>query len=426
MRIGIDGACWLNRRGYGRFTRELVTALAATERDGMTYTLLVDFDPAEAPPVPEGVPVLRIDTARAAARAAAAGGSRSLADLWATSRAISRERFDVVFFPSAYTYVPITGPSRVMVGIHDVIAERFPRQVFPDRRSAAFWRLKLFAARRQADLIFTVSQASKAGIAAHFGLASERIAVIPEAAEATFRPLAADDAMRAVVNRWDLVDRRFLLYVGGISPHKNLTVLVDALAALRQGGIAPDLHLVLVGDYAGDVFHSAYEPLREQIAARGLADAVRFTGFVADVDLVHLYNAATCFVLPSLWEGFGLPVLEAMACGTPVVASARGALPEVVGAAGLLFDPERPADLVAALERLLADAEVAARLRRLGPRRAAEFSWARAARAARAAFRQLGPPGAPSAARPARSRSSIDPSFTAGRGGRQADREAMP
>jgi glycosyltransferase involved in cell wall biosynthesis len=428
MRIGIDGACWLNRRGYGRFTRELVTALAAAEdgQGGMAYTLLVDFDPAEAPPVPDGVRVVRIGTARAAARAAAAGGSRSIADLWATSRAISSERFDVVFFPSAYTYVPVTGPSRVMVGIHDVIAERFPQHVFPDRRAAAFWRLKLFAARHQADLVFTVSQASRQGIAAQFGLAPERIAVIPEAAEQSFRPVAHDDTMRAVLRRWDLVDRRFLLYVGGISPHKNLTMLVDAFAALRQGGAAPDLDLVLVGDYSGDVFHSAYEPLRKQIAARGLADAVCFTGFVADEELVYLYNAAACFVLPSLWEGFGLPVLEAMACGTPVVASTRGALPEVVGAAGLLFDPERPADLVAALERLLADAALEARLRYLGPRRAAEFSWQRAARAARAAFHRLGPHGASPTIRSSQPSRSIDTSFTAGRDGRHADTEAMP
>jgi glycosyltransferase involved in cell wall biosynthesis len=387
-RIGIDGACWLNRRGYGRFTRELLTALAARD-GGAEYTLLVDFDPAEAPAIPSTVQVVRIASGQAAARAAAAGGRRSVRDMWATSRALSQGRFDIILFPSAYTYVPVSGPGRVMVGIHDVIAEQFPQHVFPDRRAAALWRLKLFAARRQADLIFTVSQASRRGIAARFGIPAERIAVVSEAAERTFRTLAEDDAMHAVLKRWDLTKRRFVLYVGGISPHKNLAALVDAFAALRRRTGGLDYRLVLVGDYSGDVFYSAYEPLRQQIQALDLAHAVLFTGYVADQELVHLYNAAACFVLPSLWEGFGLPVLEAMACGAPVVASARGALPEIVGAAGLLFDPERQGDLCAVLARLLADADLQADLRRLGPQRAAEYSWDRAAREALAAFRQL-------------------------------------
>ncbi len=181
MRVGIDGACWLNRRGYGRFARGLLTSLAALSSD-IEYTLAVDFDPAAAAPIPAGMRVLRIPVRRPATQAAAASGRRSLRDLWITSRAFSRERFDLIFFPSAYTYVPVFGPGRVAVVIHDVIPEQFPQEVFPTRAAATNWRLKLLAARWQADLVMTVSEASKRGIMEHFGTAGDRIAIISAAA----------------------------------------------------------------------------------------------------------------------------------------------------------------------------------------------------------------------------------------------------
>jgi glycosyltransferase involved in cell wall biosynthesis len=173
-----------------------------------------------------------------------------------------------------------------------------------------------------------------------------------------------------------------LLYVGGISPHKNLSTLVTAFAALPR----PDLRLVLVGDYAGDAFLSDYETLRGRIAALGVIDRVIFTGYVLDADLVHLYNAALALVLPSFDEGFGLPVLEAMACGSPVIASRAGALPEVVGDAGQLFNPHAPGELAQAVQALLSNPALAADCRSRGLARAASYSWARSAEAALAAF----------------------------------------
>jgi glycosyltransferase involved in cell wall biosynthesis len=388
MRIGIDGTCWLNRRGYGRFARELVSRLVALN-GGAEYTLVVDFDPAEAPEVPPGIRVLPVVTRQPAARAAAASGRRSLADMWATSRAISREGFDVIFFPSAYTYVPVTGSGRVVVVLHDVIAEQFPEHVFPTRLAAMLWWLKLLAARRQADLVMTVSEASRKGISDRFGIPRDRIVVVPEAADAMFRPLPPDDTTREVLQRFAVLDRRFILYVGGISPHKNIGTLLDAFAQLRRDPACSDCRLLLVGDFTGDVFYSAYDELRRRSESLGLGDAVRFTGYVADDDLVRLYAAAEVFVLPSLLEGFGLPAIEAMACGAPVVASCRGALPEVIGPAGLLFDPDRAGDLHDVLRRVLTDAALRERLRRLGPQRAAEFSWDRAAQRTLSVFRSL-------------------------------------
>lgn len=388
MRVGIDGACWINRRGYGRFARELVTRLVALGGD-VEYSLIADFDPAQAPPLPAGVRLVPVNVHRPAARAAAASGRRSVGDMWAMSRSINRHRFDLVFFPSAYTYVPVTGCGSVVVGILDTIAEQFPEQVFPTRRAAMQWYLKLLAARWQADLVITISEASKQGIMKQFGIPAERIAVVPLAADPHFQPAPPDDTSRSMLSRFGLVDRRFLLYVGGISPHKNIGALVDAFAELRRDASCADFKLVLVGDYHGDVFYSAYDELRRHAERLGLGEAIVFTGYVDDADLKYLYNAAEVFVLPSLCEGFGLPVVEAMACGTPVIASACGALPEVVGSAGLLFDPNRSGDLHSVLRRVLADANLQAHLRRLGPQRAAEFSWERAARDTLAAFRRV-------------------------------------
>ena len=140
------------------------------------------------------------------------------------------------------------------------------------------------------------------------------------------------------------------------------------------------MRLVLVGDYAGDSFYSAYPALRALIAARGLEGAVLFAGHVPDDELVELYHGARALVLPSFLEGFGLPAVEALACGTPVVASTAGSLPEVVGDAGLYFDPDDPVGLDWALRRVLTDPSLRADLAAGGPARAGRFSWGRTAR----------------------------------------------
>jgi glycosyltransferase involved in cell wall biosynthesis len=150
------------------------------------------------------------------------------------------------------------------------------------------------------------------------------------------------------------------------------------------------VRLVLVGDFTGDVFYSSYPALRRLIGDLGVTDRVIFTGFVADPALVYFYNAAQALVLPSFGEGFGLPAVEAMACGIPVVASRIGALTEVVGEAGLFFDPRAPEELTERLRELLEDEPLRARLGRTGLVQARRFSWDRSAHAAREAFESVG------------------------------------
>jgi len=177
--------------------------------------------------------------------------------------------------------------------------------------------------------------------------------------------------------------------VGGLSPHKNLPVLIEAYRRRLVEGTCPGLRLLLVGDHSGDVFHSAYTDLRALVERDGLQDHVFFTGFVPDEALVHLYNRADILVLPSLEEGFGLPAMEAAACGTPVVASNVGPVGDLLGPAAWTFPPHDVDTLADGLRQLLADPTRRRAMAEEGQRRAADFTWERAAAQAHDLFREL-------------------------------------
>jgi len=202
------------------------------------------------------------------------------------------------------------------------------------------------------------------------------VRVGPAAPKQIFRPLDADTAA-AVLARHDL-RRPFLLAVGSLQPRKNLTRLVEAFDQVRRRH--PDIHLVIVGPSG---FRAS--ALRDAMANAGLADAVRLLGYVSEDELMALYNAAVALVYPSVYEGFGLPVVEAMACGRPVIAANASSLPEVAGTAALLVDPFDVSAQGSAMERLLADPQAAADLGTRGLARVAQFSWQRTASTALAA-----------------------------------------
>lgn len=378
MRIGIDACCWSNHRGFGRFTRELVTHLtdlAATHE----VTLVVDEQTASQWPLPAKARVTAVPTREQPTRAAVAKGARAPADLWRLSSAASRGDFDVFLFPAVYSFYPLLRRTPTVVAFHDAIAEDHPALVFPGPRARLLWTAKTWLARRQADRVLTVSESARLDVVRVFGIPEDRIRVVPEGAGSVFRPTGDAAAHRAVRERYRLPpEGSLLLHVGGLSPHKNLVRLLDALSHL--GPAAPPWHLALVGDPAGDAFLSDHPRLVRAIGGARLEDRVTLTGFVPDHDLALLYNAATMLVFPSLAEGFGLPALEAMACGLPVAASRRGALPEVLGGAGLLFDPEDPRDMAGTILRLLADQGLRARLGKAGLERSSAFSWTTSAR----------------------------------------------
>jgi glycosyltransferase involved in cell wall biosynthesis len=393
MQIGVDANCWANRRGYGRFTRELLHALLREDRRNTYWFFLDAGTKSQAAAIPDDVKQVVVPTSRAAVEAASASGRRSVRDLWTMSQAVRRHRpaLDLFYFPSVYTFYPLRIKAPVAVSIHDTIPERYPELVFTGRVPRLMWTLKVRWAVRQAAVTLTVTETSRRAIAEHFRLPDSRVRVVPDAASPIFRVIDDLGQGRQVLARHGILrEDRYILYVGGISPHKNLATLLEAYAMLTaersDGPFAPKL--VLAGDYRLDVFLSSYPALQRKIEESRLAERVLFTGYVTDEELVCLYNSAALLVLPSFDEGFGLPAVEAMACGTPVVASRAGALPEVVGDAGVLFDPYSPAELKRCLEELLRDDSRRAALRARGLRRAGDFSWDRSAAAALAIFEE--------------------------------------
>jgi glycosyltransferase involved in cell wall biosynthesis len=390
MRIGVDACCWSNRRGFGRFTRELLEALIANDTRN-EYLFFVDRDTAENDGFPETIQRVVAPTRVSPMEAASAEGRRSLGDLWAMSRQVLKHKVDLFFFPAVYSYFPIFNRTKIVVTLHDVIADHHPELIFPNKKLKLFWKMKQNLAIRQADLILTVSEYSKHEIVEYFGVPESRVKVISEAARPVFSVLPRSDEMDRVLKRFQLDSgTRFLLYVGGISPHKNLKTLVSAYHQLVCEERFADVKLVLVGDYQNDSFYSDYPTLKNQVDQLHLGDRVVFTGYIEDEHLAYLYNAASALVFPSLEEGFGLPAIEAMACGTPVAASNKGSLPEVLGKAGQFFEPTSARAISDVLSQILGDDHMRSEMRATGLTRAREFMWDKAANEAIAIFDELG------------------------------------
>jgi alpha-1,3-rhamnosyl/mannosyltransferase len=385
VHVGIDATTWWNERGFGRFTREIVRALARRDA-GFHYTLFIDHEPDET--LPSGVEVEVVPTRVAVTQAAVGDRSRSLLDLASMSRAVSRSSPQLMFFPAVYSYVPLSPRIRSVVAFHDTIAERYPQLMFPSVRNRWLWKMKVRIALAQATRLLTVSEASARDMRELLGVPRSRIDIVSEAADPTFRPIDDPERLAEARARYEIpASGRLLVYVGGLNPHKNLMTLLEALIPVAETD--PDVHLAIIGDISGTGFHdNAAELMAFVRDHQALESRVHFTGYVSEDDLVSLYNAALALVLPSLWEGFGLPAVEAMACGLPVLASRRGSLEEVVGDAGVLFDPESAKEIRLAIERVLGDEALCASLRARSIERAARFTWERGAELTEASFRR--------------------------------------
>lgn len=389
MKIGVDACCWGNKRGFGRFTRELLEALVEVDASN-EYLFFIDSETTDLDDIPAGVRKIVAKTEFSQVKAAAADGRRSLSDVWAMSREVMKHTVDVFFFPAVYSYFPILNRTKIVLTLHDVIADHHPELIFPNARAKLFWKMKQRAAIRQADLIATVSEYSKKEIIEYFGLPESRLRIISEAARPVFKVLPKNNGYISTLSKFGLTpDQRFLLYVGGISPHKNLNRLIDAFKQITNANESEQLKLILVGDYKDDPFFSAYPALKQQVADLSLGEKVVFTGFIADEELAYLYNAATLLVFPSLEEGFGLPAIEAMACGTPVAASRAGSLPEVLGPVGRFFDPTNTNEMALVVSDVLSDETSRQRMRSDGLERAKGFRWKRAAEDTLAVFNEL-------------------------------------
>jgi glycosyltransferase involved in cell wall biosynthesis len=322
-------------------------------------------------------------------RAASADGARSPGDMWRLTRAVWRTRPDVFFSPSVYTYFPLPPGQRAVVTLHDAIAERFPALTLPSRRARLFWNLKVGLALHQARLILTVSEFAAGELAEVLRVAPGRIRVAGEAPAPAFRPSEAAADVRAAAARVGLPPGAgWFIYVGGFNPHKHVDLIVRAHAAVarEQSGNPP--HLLLVGTIDQDVFHGDQAAIRRAIAEAGTESLVHWTGFVPDEELRHLYSGALALVMASASEGFGLPAVEAAACGAAVVATTASPLPRLLEGGGLFVAPGNQQALSDALRTILSDEPGRIRMAKAAREGAARLSWSAGARAALAALRE--------------------------------------
>jgi glycosyltransferase involved in cell wall biosynthesis len=279
---------------------------------------------------------------------------------------------DVLHVPHLFSS-PQFIPCRYVVTVHDLLDHFYP----PQGESATRRSLRFYFTRRvlrRAERIFAVSNSTRNDIGRLFHIPLGNVEVIYNAIDERFRRGHASDADRQLIAGRYQVNYPFLLYAGNIRPHKNVIRIIEAFSALRteleKEGRFPDLKLIIIGDEL-----SKHPDLRRAVVRSGVTNFVRFLGFVP-IDVLRIfYDIAKIFVFPSLYEGFGLPPLEAMAHGTPVVTSNTSSLPEVVGSAAVLVNPENVFDIMRALHRVLLDQPLRERLKRAGYEQSLAFAW---------------------------------------------------
>jgi glycosyltransferase involved in cell wall biosynthesis len=352
VRLGVDGRELRPgvRTGIRRYLAEV---LRAASRAGWTCVVYGDGGSASD----HGLPGVSHRSLRAP--------TTQWWDQVALPTALAQDR--VAVFLSPYYKGPLAAPCPVVITVHDLFFIGYPGRRRPLYDLAAGALARLYAWR--ASAIVSDSEYSRRAVVARLGVSPSKVTVIPVTLGPEFRPAPEADTVKL---RYGIASA-YILYVGNFMPHKNLPRLLRAYAAL-PGALRSRHVLVLAGS------DRARRPALEALAARlGVGDRVVFPGLIADEDLPALYTGASVFALPSLEEGFGLPALEAMACGTPVVASKGGALPEVVADAGLLVDAVSEAAITDAMARVLSDPRLVADLRRRGLARAPLFSSERTA-----------------------------------------------
>lgn len=382
LRIGVDATCWANRRGYGRFTRELLPRLVAAD-PGHSFVFFLDDRSAEEFDLAAGnLRTVRVRQSVAPTTAAAADSNRGLGDMFRLTRAVRRERPDVFFSPSVYTYFPLWPGQRSVVTIHDAIAERFPDLTLPSPRDRFFWNAKVGLALRQSRLVLTVSHYAAREIVTHLGVQPSRIRVAEEAPAESYRIEVRPEEIVSASRAVGIPDAEpWFVYVGGLNPHKHVDRLLRAHAAVVTAREQP-VHLVLVGPGRNDPFHGAHDGIADTIAACGTERLVHLPGYLPDDALRPLLAGAVASALISASEGFGLPAVEAASTGTPVIATVESPLPELLDGGGIFVAPGDVEATVSAMTALLEDPRRRDALGAVARERARALTWERTARAA--------------------------------------------
>jgi glycosyltransferase involved in cell wall biosynthesis len=365
MRIAIDAHA-IGRRLTGNevYVRSLLNALAGQADDYDILAYVSETDAASC--VPVGVELRQVS------------GNPFLRLGINLAGRVRRDRPDLLHVQ--YT-APVSCAVPVVTTVHDVSYLEHP-EYFTARRA---WQLRLTVGRtvRHAARILTGTDAARSAILKVYpGLDERKVVVVPLAASAEFRPISREAASSFVRDLY-AIHRPYVLSVGDIQPRKNHIGLIRAFARLTNAHPQLPHDLVLAGKPTWFA-----ESVRAAAKASGVAGRIRFLDFVPDTHLLQLYNACDCFAFPSFYEGFGLPALEAMACGRAVVCADCSALPEVVDGAAILANPYAIDEIARGLADVLRDAELRARMERLGIQRAAHFSWQRTARMTLEVYRQ--------------------------------------
>ena len=368
MRIAID-VRKLHDFGVGTYVRNLVGQLAQLDHD-TEYVLLCKRDDLQLPE--------RLGP-----------NFRAVADL--SGQYSVREQISIPvhvlrtspqLFHTPHYVLPALTPCRSIVTIHDCIHLVFP-QYLQGRIARTYARAAFWTAVHRASRILTVSEASKKDILRFFSVPPEKVTVIYNAIADHFYNEPPEEEVAQVRERYQLHER-FVMYAGNVKPHKNIERLIDAFVLLRQTTGYDDLKLLITGSEI-----SKYATLRRAVHRYNLHKHVRFLGYQSEQALAVLYRLADVFVFPSLYEGFGLPPLEAMASGTPVVVSNASSLPEVVGDAGILVNPYDAASIADGIRRLLDDSALCQELKTRGVARARAFSWPGSVKRIRSIYQEL-------------------------------------
>ena len=352
--------------GVGTYTRNVIRALARLDHENKYYLIGSPDKVREIGSLPANfhtVPLLNLDN--------------SMKGFVQCRSLLRRLRVDLAHIPHLF-WVPRQLPCPYVVTVHDLLEHMYRAHDRSQPRRMLHFMLTR-KAMRDAARIFAVSNFTKTEVEKLFGIPGSRIEVIYNAIDERFLRGHATDADRQMLAERYLVNSPFLLYAGRISPHKNLVRIIEAFSALKaqleKEGKFPDLKLIIIGDEL-----SKHPDLRRTVIRGGVQNDVRFMGFVPIEVLRVFYDAAKVFVFPSLYEGFGLPPLEAMAHGTPVVTSNTSSLPEVVDNAAVLVNPENVFEIMRALHRVLLDQPFRDKLKQRGYEQAQKFSWELSAR----------------------------------------------
>lgn len=365
MKVAID-IRRMTEFGVGTYTRNVIRALGRLDHFNEYFLIGSPQKVAEIGPLPpnfQTIPLL---------------DDGSTAKGYLECRGIlKRWNCDLVHIPYLF-WMPRSLPCPYVMTVHDVLEHMYRAHDRSSLRRSLHFHLTRHVLKGAAKIL-AVSKYTKSDIEKLFGIPASRIEVVYNAIDERFLGGHASDAERQVLAERYLVTYPFLLYAGRISPHKNLVRIIEAFSALKaeleKDGRFPDLKLIIIGDEL-----SKHPDLRRTVIRSGVQNDVRFMGFVPIEILRVFYDTAKIFVFPSLYEGFGLPPLEAMAHGTPVVTSNTSSLPEVVGNAAVLVNPENVFEIMRALLRVLLDQTVRDKYKQRADEQVKKFSWDASAR----------------------------------------------